>query len=137
MRGDIATPPQSSATSSSTGSTTASRYVKRVVGLPGDTVEVRGRLLVRNGSLVDEPYLRASEPGFRMPDLRPLTLGADEFFVLGDHRDNSMDSRLTGPVGRDQIVGRVEFIAFSYCGRERALGAVPGAARRRLTVLEC
>lgn len=89
-------------------------YVKRIVGLPGDTVEVQGRLLVRNGSVVDERYLRAPEPGFRMRDFPPVTLGADEFFVLGDHRDNSMDSRQTGPVGRDQIVGRVEFIAFSY-----------------------
>jgi len=89
-------------------------YVKRVVGVPGDTVEMRGRVLVRNGTVVDEPYLHAPEPGYRIPSTPAFTLGSDEFFVLGDHRDNSMDSRFTGPVSPDQIVGRVEFIAFAY-----------------------
>lgn len=87
--------------------------VKRVVGEPGDTIEVRGRLLVRNSRPVDEPYLRVAEPGSRMPDFGPLELGRDEFFVLGDYRDNSRDSRHAGPVSRDRISGRVEFIAFS------------------------
>jgi signal peptidase I len=59
-------------------------YLKRIVGLPGDTIEVRGRTLVRNGNIVDEPYLRAAEPGLRMPNFGPRTLGVDEFFVLGD-----------------------------------------------------
>lgn len=89
-------------------------YLKRIVGLPGDTVEVRGRTLVRNGSVVDEPYLHAAEPGLRLPDFGPHTLRADQFFVLGDHRDNSLDSRQTGPVALADLVGRVEFIGFSY-----------------------
>jgi len=90
-------------------------YLKRVVGVPGDTVEVRGRVLVLDGKVVDEPYLRApEEPGLSMPNTLPLTLGSDEFFVLGDHRGTSMDSRQMGSIARDQLVGRVEFIAFAY-----------------------
>lgn len=86
--------------------------VKRVVGVPGDTIELRGPLLVRNGAIVNEPYL-SSERGMSPPDLPPLTLGADQFFVLGDNRGNSNDSRFAGPIGRDQISGRVEFVAYS------------------------
>lgn len=89
--------------------------IKRVVGVPGDTIELRGPLLVRNGSPVDEPYLNL-ERGSRPPDVAPLTLGADEFFILGDNRGNSYDSRLRGPVARDHIYGRVEFIYFSTAG---------------------
>ena len=86
--------------------------VKRVVGVPGDTIELRGPLLVRNGAPVDEPYLN-SEQGMTPRDFAPLTLGADEFFVLGDNRGNSNDSRFRGPVAGDAISGRVEFIYFS------------------------
>ena len=86
--------------------------VKRVVGIPGDTIELRGARLVRNGTLIEESYL-SSEPGMRLPDSPPLTLGSEEFFVLGDTRGNSFDSRQRGPLMRDQISGRVEFIYFS------------------------
>jgi signal peptidase I len=93
--------------------------VKRLVGVPGDTIEMRGRLLVRNGSLVDEPYLREPEPGLPAFDMRPLKLGPDEFFMLGDHRENSRDSRQMGPVRGAAIVGRAEFIALSFSGGVR------------------
>ncbi len=86
--------------------------IKRVVGVPGDTLDLRGPLVIRNGSPVDEPYL-SSEPGMELPDSPPFMLGEGEFFVLGDHRRNSRDSRQEGPLARDQISGRVEFIAFS------------------------
>lgn len=88
------------------------RVVKRVVGVPGDTIELRGPLLIRNGAIVNEPYL-SSDRSPSPPDRPPLTLGADQFFVLGDNRVNSNDSRFVGPIGRDQISGRVEFIAYS------------------------
>ena len=90
--------------------------VKRVVGVPGDALEMRERVLWRNGMPVDEPYVRTPEPGARPLGMAPITLNADEFFVLGDYRDNSLDSRMTGPVERDSFVGRVEFISFSMTG---------------------
>jgi signal peptidase I len=85
--------------------------IKRVVGVPGDTIELRGPLLVRNGRPVAEPYVNL-EQGMS-PDVAPLTLGADDFFVVGDNRGNSNDSRYVGPIARRQISGRVEHIFLS------------------------
>jgi signal peptidase I len=89
------------------------KLIKRLVGLPRDTIEVRGIALMRNGMPVDEPYLGSQRSGAQLPDFPPLTLGEDEFFVLGDVRNNSRDSRQMGPVPRARITGRVEFIGFS------------------------
>lgn len=78
--------------------------VKRVIGLPGETVYLhRGRVYV-NGQLIDEPYI--STPCFVCAD-HVWKLGADEFFVLGDNRNISVDSHIFGPIRRDQIVGQV------------------------------
>jgi len=91
-------------------------YLKRIVGLPGDTLEMSGRVLVRNGSPVDEPYIHEPLPGLPGRGIAPVTLGPDEYFVLGDNRDNSQDSRYTGPIRGAEIVGRGEFIALSFSG---------------------
>jgi signal peptidase I len=88
------------------------RNIKRVVGVPGDTIELRGPQLVRNGSPVD----LSAERGLELPNSPPITLDTDEFFVLGDFRGNSYDSRQRGPLARDQISGRAEFIYFSRFG---------------------
>lgn len=80
--------------------------IKRVIGLPGDTIELRDGAVYRNGNLVDEPYVH----GARTPCLNqcaPLTLGPNQYFVMGDNRPNSMDSRSFGPVPGDRIIGRV------------------------------
>ena len=90
--------------------------VKRVVGVPGDTIETRGPQLVLNGRVVNEPYLSA-ERLYSTRDTGPLELGDGEFFVLGDNRGNSNDSRYVGPLARDQIFGRVEFIYLSSSPR--------------------
>jgi signal peptidase I len=92
------------------------KVIKRVLGVPGDTIEMRGPQLVRNGSVVDEPYL-SPERLSGAPNAGPLTLGAGQFFVVGDNRGNSKDSRYVGPLARDQIFGRVEFIYFSSSAR--------------------
>ena len=78
--------------------------VKRVVGLPGERVRLRGGRLEVDGAAVPEPYL--ATPGAGELDLR---LGSAEYLVLGDHRAASTDSRDFGPIGADAILGRVAF----------------------------
>jgi len=82
-------------------------YIKRVVGLPGDMVEiVRGRLLV-NGRPVAEPYLLDRfRDGGTYP---PVTVSEEHYYVLGDHRSTSNDSRTWGTVHRDNIIGKAVF----------------------------
>ncbi len=81
-------------------------FVKRVIGLPGDTLEwLEGELLL-NGEPLQEPYLDPSRCRFTRTR-PPVTLGPDEYFVLGDNRDSSNDSRRVGPLRRSAIRGRV------------------------------
>lgn len=77
--------------------------IKRVVGLPGDTVESRNGNLVVNGRMLEEPYLQPSE---QTDDLERITIPSGHVFVMGDNRDNSSDSRVFGPVEESLIVGR-------------------------------
>ena len=83
-------------------------FVKRVVGLPGDTIEMVNGVLIVNGQIYEEPYIQ-----YRSFDsLAPLTLAEDEYFVMGDNRANSNDSRndKVGPITRDMIVGHVRSV---------------------------
>lgn len=81
-------------------------YIKRIIGLPGEIVELRHTQVYINGRALDEPYLyEACLPG-RCPD-RLWVLGPDEFFVMGDNRNESSDSRAFGPIRRKFIVGEV------------------------------
>jgi signal peptidase I len=75
--------------------------IKRVVGLPGETIEVRDNQVVVNGTPLQETYL----PQVIMPDEPPVTVGPDEVFVMGDNRDASFDSRRFGPIPLDDLVG--------------------------------
>ncbi|MFM8469884.1 MAG: signal peptidase I [Limisphaerales bacterium] len=124
------------------------RLVKRVIGLPGDTIELRDNRLFLNGRAVDYTALdptvvnavpTAQQPRHdfaseqlperkhpvmatpALPALRsfgPATIPSDHYFMLGDNRDNSLDSRYFGPVPRGQIVGRATAVALSF-DRER------------------
>ena len=81
-------------------------FVKRVIGLPGDTIEFREGVLYVNDAPLDEPYLNPARARF-MGNRPPVTLGEDEYYVLGDNRDRSSDSRRMGPIRRREIRGRV------------------------------
>jgi signal peptidase I, bacterial type len=82
-------------------------YVKRVIGLPGETVQIKGKDIYINGKKLEEHY--GKEPiTYAGIAKKPLKLKADEFFLMGDNRDVSLDSRYeeVGPVHRDLIAGQ-------------------------------
>jgi signal peptidase I len=78
-------------------------FIKRVVGLPGETVEGRNGRVYVNGRELVEPYL---SQGVTTSDFAPVELKTDELWMMGDNRDRSLDSRSFGPIKRSTIVGR-------------------------------
>jgi signal peptidase I len=101
-------------------------FIKRVIGLPGETLEVKDKRVYINGKKVDEPYVHFLEPPqgtssyseITSYDLRerygPISIPADKYFVMGDNRDNSQDSRYWGLLPREDVKGRAVMIYWSY-----------------------
>jgi signal peptidase I len=89
-------------------------YIKRVIGVPGDHIQVRnGRVLV-NGELLGESYLPADAQTSCAGRWCDVTLGPDEYYVMGDNRPNSSDSRAWGPVREGTIVGRAWLLYYPF-----------------------
>lgn len=82
-------------------------FIKRVVGLPGETVEIRRGAVYVNEKIVPEPYVPAMYEDFS--DFGPVRVPKDSYFVMGDHRISSNDSRVFGPVANHYIYGRAVF----------------------------
>jgi signal peptidase I len=96
-------------------------YIKRVVGIPGDVIELRSGSLYVNGQLVDEPYVQDSYRDRNCDPYQsgsgcfgPKTVEPGHYFCMGDHRNRSSDSRVWGFVPRDLIKGRALMIWWSY-----------------------
>jgi signal peptidase I len=106
-------------------------FIKRVVGIPGDIVELRGGYLHVNGERIEEPHVQEA---YRRRDERknfgPVEVLPDQYFVLGDHRNQSADSRFWGQVPRGLIKGRALLIWWSY---EEESGKIYMNLRERLS----
>jgi signal peptidase I len=107
-------------------------FIKRVIGLPGETLELKNKKVYIDGKPLDEPYVRFllppsnNGPGdadFTSFDVRenygPVTVPPDHYFMMGDNRDNSQDSRYWGFMPRDYVKGKALFVYFSF-GEESA-----------------
>jgi signal peptidase I len=102
-------------------------FIKRVIGLPGDTIEMHNKKVYVNGKPLDEPYAHfiyppdegaSGAPDTETADLlrefAPMTVPADNYFMMGDNRDNSQDSRYWGFMPRDYVKGKALFVYFSF-----------------------
>jgi signal peptidase I len=111
-------------------------FIKRVIGTPGDTIQIRNKVVYVNGKAREEPYARFTNPRVQPPEYRnpgmyppgagnkdnygPYVVPAGHYFMMGDNRDNSDDSRFWGPLDRHLIKGKALFIYWSW-NKEKTL----------------
>jgi signal peptidase I len=113
-------------------------YVKRVIGLPGDTVSIKDRIVYINGKALDEPYVVHRdtrvfpystvqiEPFRSRDQMSPYSVPEGEYWAMGDNRDFSSDSRYWGTVPRDLIKGRAFMVYWSFHGPQTVTDETTG-----------
>ena len=102
-------------------------YVKRAIGLPNENLEIRNKAVFINGEALDEPYKYHSDPplaeqsglrflgsDFRRDNFGPIEIPEDSYFMMGDNRDDSADSRYFGFLPRTHVVGKPLVVFWSY-----------------------
>ena len=117
-------------------------FIKRVIGLPGETLELRNKTVYINGQPLDEPYVHFLEPASEGQEVTqfdvrerygPVRIPDGQYFVMGDNRDNSQDSRYWGFLPRHYIKGKALMIYWSYdSGPEEYVDSGLGATLKRL-----
>lgn len=90
------------------------RLIKRVIGLPGETIEYKEDKLYVDEKLVDEDYTREDTTDFKLEDLNYSIIPKDKYLVLGDNRGISKDSRIIGLIDKDDILGYTSIIIFPF-----------------------
>jgi signal peptidase I len=116
-------------------------FIKRVIGLPGETLELKEKKVYINGTPLDEPYVHflfpvdatGSDPGEGTFDVRrsygPVTVPEGHYFMMGDNRDNSQDSRYWGFMPREYVKGKALFVYFSFGEGGSGLSGLLGNVR--------
>jgi signal peptidase I len=101
-------------------------FIKRVIGLPGESIEVKEKKVYINGQKLDEPYVHFLQPPTTDAEFQevtsfdvrerygPVTVPPNQYFVMGDNRDNSQDSRYWGFLPREYVKGKALLIYWSY-----------------------
>lgn len=119
-------------------------FVKRVIGVPGDLVEIRDKQVIVNGKPIDEPYVIHVDPNvfpaasslpeqYRIRDqMAPYRVPEGRYWAMGDNRDRSSDSRYWGTVPRGMIKGRAFMVYWSFAGIPPAADAPPSARVKEL-----
>ena len=98
--------------------------VKRVIGTPGDTIDVTLTTISVNGHILNEPYIVRDASGQESSDPGHWTLKSNQYFVMGDNRPYSWDSRRGGPITRDLIIGKV-FAVFWPLNKAHGINTYP------------
>jgi signal peptidase I len=88
-------------------------FIKRVIGLPGDKVEVKGREIYINDTLIEDPWGKYFPPG-NLIDFGPKVVPPDSLFVMGDNRNNSQDSRYWGFASLNDVLGKAFIMYWSW-----------------------
>ena len=112
-------------------------FIKRVIGLPGETVALRNKRVLINNKPLDEPYVHylvpPGEEGEGDLDVRvqygPVTVPQGHYFMMGDNRDNSQDSRYWGFLPKDYVKGKALFVYFSFGDAPEGLSDAVGGVR--------
>lgn len=86
-------------------------YIKRCIGLPGETIEFKDSKLYVNGELVEEPYL---PEGLEFEDYGPIEVPAGQYFMCGDNRNHSADSRVWGFLDHKLIIGKAQVVYWPF-----------------------